>query len=224
MDAKTLFDRDARTYDRARRQLIPCFDDFYRTAVELIPFPSDAPLRVLDLGAGTGLLSAFVARAFPHARITLVDVAAEMLTVARERLAAESARFEFRVLDFSTAPLPGEVDVIVSALAIHHLSDVAKQDLFRRCYAALRPGGAFINAEQVLGPTPAAEGRNRDAWLRQVRARGVSETDLAQALDRQKADRCAPLEAQVRWLADAGFRDADCAFKHYYFAVYAGFK
>lgn len=65
---RTLFDKAAEGYDRSRRQLVPSFDDFYGAAVESIPHESDAAIRVLDLGAGTGLLSALVARAFPHAR------------------------------------------------------------------------------------------------------------------------------------------------------------
>ena len=52
--------------DRARRKLVPCFDDFYRTALELLPFAPDASFEVLDLGAGTGLLSAMIAAAFPN--------------------------------------------------------------------------------------------------------------------------------------------------------------
>jgi hypothetical protein len=35
------FAADAGSYDRARRKLVPCFDDFYRTALELLPFGAD---------------------------------------------------------------------------------------------------------------------------------------------------------------------------------------
>jgi tRNA (cmo5U34)-methyltransferase len=57
-----LFDEAAAEgYDRARRQLVPPFDDFYGTVVESIPYEPEAAIRVLDLGAGTGLLSALVA-------------------------------------------------------------------------------------------------------------------------------------------------------------------
>jgi tRNA (cmo5U34)-methyltransferase len=42
---------------------------------------------------------------------------------------------------------------VVSALAIHHLDDDAKQDLNARVREVLRPGGVFVNAEQVRGPT-----------------------------------------------------------------------
>lgn len=51
---RALFDGAAAGYDRARRQLVPPFDDFYGTVVESIPYEREAAIRVLDLGAGTG--------------------------------------------------------------------------------------------------------------------------------------------------------------------------
>jgi tRNA (cmo5U34)-methyltransferase len=83
MNVGSSFDATAAIYDRSRRQLIPCFDDFYRAAVELAPFGRHEAIDILDLGAGTGLMAAFLAEALPRARFTLVDVAAEMLDRAR---------------------------------------------------------------------------------------------------------------------------------------------
>jgi SAM-dependent methyltransferase len=54
------FDATAAIYDRSRRQLIPYFDDLYRADVELAPFGRDEVIDVLDLGAGTGLMAAFL--------------------------------------------------------------------------------------------------------------------------------------------------------------------
>ncbi|MBI1813574.1 MAG: class I SAM-dependent methyltransferase [Deltaproteobacteria bacterium] len=223
MNAKDAFDADAAIYDRSRRQLVPGFDAFYRTAIEAIPFQPDAAIRVLDLGAGTGLLSSFVLAAFPQAQVTLADISEEMLAQARARFAG-SAAVEFVVMDFGRATLPGSFDLVISALAIHHLSHDDKQRLFRAVFAALRAGGAFINADQALGPTPAAEARHQAMWLRSAQANGVSDADLAAALERMRADRSATLADQSQWLADAGFRDVDCWYKHYRFAVFGGFK
>ncbi len=118
--------------------------------------------------------------------------------------------------------LGGRWDLVISALAIHHLDDAAKQALFRRIRQALRPGGLFVNAEQVLGPTPEAEARYTRLWLEQVRAGGVAEPDIARAQDRMQHDRCATVEEQLRWLRAAGFADVDCSFKAWRFAVLSG--
>jgi tRNA (cmo5U34)-methyltransferase len=221
-DVGRSFAASADVYDRTRRQLVPCFDEFYRVAVELAPFARDAALDVVDLGAGTGLLSAFFADAFPRARLTLVDLAPEMLAQARTRFAGGGDRFTYVVADYAAAELPRPADIVVSALSIHHLTDPEKRALFARIHASLAPGGAFIDADQVLGATPATEARNRAAWLAATRRLGVPEPDLAAAIERMRHDRAAPLRAQLAWLEQAGFRDVDCAFQWYDFAVFSG--
>ncbi len=220
----SVFDRSAQIYERSRRQLVPCFDDFYATVLELLPFDAAAAVRVLDLGAGTGLLSFFIAERFPGARLTLVDISEPMLAQARDRFASTPERVECLVADYSSVPLPGPFDAVVSALSIHHLADAQKAGLFARVFASLVPGGRFVNADQVLGPTPRLEQHYQDTWLRQARERAVSAADLSAALERMREDRTAPLADQLAWLRAAGFDDVDCFYKHYRFAVFGGRK
>jgi tRNA (cmo5U34)-methyltransferase len=234
-----LFDEAAANYDRARRQLVPDLDAFYGAVVECVPFEREREIRVLDLGAGTGFLSAVVAESFPRSRVTLVDVSVEMLRVARRRFAkafagtpaGSAGRFDFRVMDFARKPLPkgmpaspGGYDLVVSALAIHHLTDGDKREVFEKAHDALRPGGYFVNADQVLGETPEEEARYGEWWLGRVRETGVSEVDLADALIRMRADRNATLGAQMGWLAEAGFEPVGCPYRNHRFAVYNGRK
>ena len=67
LDIKQAFDMGAKDYDSARKQLIPCFDDFYGTALDLIPFSKTDKLKVLDLGAGTGLFTLLASQRLPNA-------------------------------------------------------------------------------------------------------------------------------------------------------------
>ena len=149
MSIKTRFDEAAQSYDRARRQLVPSFDDFYGTVLELISFERDAAIRVLDLGAGTGLLSALIAERFARAHLTLVDISEGMLDRARQRFASDAARFHFRALDFAEGSLWGEYEAVVSALAIHHAGDEVKRRLFQKIYDVLCGGGVFIKLDTM---------------------------------------------------------------------------
>jgi tRNA (cmo5U34)-methyltransferase len=215
---QTVFDITAPTYDADRAKLIPCFDAFYRRTTDLIAH--DAKL-ILDLGAGTGLLSQFVRQWYPNAHIVLADLSEPMLAKARTRFAGDS-NVTFEVTDYTTAPINGTYDSIVSALSIHHIDHDAKRALFHKIFRALRPGGTFVNAEQVAGPTPALDAVYKSLWLQQVREGGATPDQIADSLYRQQDDRCASVEDQLQWMREAGFTDADCWFKDNRFAVLAG--
>jgi len=216
--SKEVFDTTASTYDKDRSRLIPGCDTFYRWTIDLIPQNTQS---VVDLGAGSGLLTILVRNRFPQARIHLVDFSAPMLALARQRL-GDDPLITYEEADYVTAPLPLGYDAIVSSLSIHHLDDPDKQLIYRKAYDALSPGGVFINADHIAGPTPALEARYRALWLQQIRAEGATNEQIEASLYRQTEDRRASVEDQILWLRDAGFADADVWYKDNCFAVMAG--
>jgi tRNA (cmo5U34)-methyltransferase len=215
-----VFDATAATYDRDRMKLIPGHARFYGSALELIP--ADAK-RILDLGAGTGLFTAMIRSCFPDAYLHLIDLSEPMLEQARARLQNEQ-EIHLQVGDYTTAPWGSPYDAIVSALSIHHLEDDRKEALMDRAFAALKPGGVFINADHIAGPTPELEAIYQDRWLSQVREQGATDQQIAESLYRQQEDRRSPVELQLTWLRDAGFQHVDCHYKDGSFAVLTGSK
>ena len=218
------FAAGADSYDRARRKLVPCFDDFYRTALELIPFKPDDRFEVLDLGAGTGILSGMIAEAFPKSRLTLFDVTPEMLMIARARLKPLGKRVRFVTADFAAAAQSKNYDAVVSALAIHHLPDSGKRHLFGDVFKFLTSGGAFVNADQVAGDTVASDRRSREMWMKRARELKIAERDLEAALERMKQDLPATVGQQLVWMREAGFIDVACSYRNLIFAVLSGVK
>ncbi|MEH1793775.1 class I SAM-dependent methyltransferase [Nostoc sp.] len=224
MNIQEAFNSAAGDYDNLRRILIPCFDDFYKTAVEIIPGDWTAPLKVLDLGAGTGLYSGMVQSVFPNAEFTLLDLAPEMLEKAKFRFSKMGKSPKILIGDYIETDLGDSYDLIISALSIHHLSDFDKELLYQRIYDVLKPGGIFVNADQILGKTADLEELYRQHWLDSIRANGILEEDLKAAQKRMEYDRMATLDIQLRWLEAAGFQNVDCWYKNFSFAVFGGYR
>jgi tRNA (cmo5U34)-methyltransferase len=221
-DSVSVFAEHAPEYEAERRRLVPCFEQLYGTAVRLLSLREGEIKRVLDLGAGTGLMSGVVLAAFPGAQVVLLDGAAEMLSEARERLADESISTVHADL---RDPLPeGPFDAVVSALAIHHLEDPDKLSLFARIREVLRPGGVFVNAEHVAGPTPWLERSYRLLWREACEGAGASQQEIDAAVGRMEMDRSRDIHTQLGWMAEAGLEQCDCFFKQLHFAVIAGWR
>lgn len=225
MSIESVFGTIAADYDRSRKQLIPCYDDFYDIATEIVPYHPDRELRVLDIGAGTGILSDYFAAKYPRAQFTLLDISPQMLDIAKQRLADKyPGRISFVVLDYGSSELRGRYDLVVSALSIHHLAEEDKAQLFKKIHRILEPGGFFINADQVLGENEVSEKLYQTKWLEKVRANGVDEETLLGALERMKEDKMSTLTSQLTWLKDAGFTDVTTWYQHYSFTVFSGRK
>lgn len=133
----------------------------------------------LDLGVGTGMTSLRFVAEHPDVRLVGVDESPEMLDHARRAL----PHSDLRVARLEE-PLPdGPFDVVISALAVHHLDGAEKADLFRRVRDVLAPGGRFVLGDVVVPEDPA---------------------DVVAPIDGEY-DTPSTVADQLRWLADAGF-------------------
>lgn len=132
--------------------------DLLAAAVGLLP--GDAR-DLLDIGSGTGRLTAMCRAALPDVRIVGVDPAPSMVEQATAKFADDPlASFTRGVVEDLSQFADGSFDVVISSFALHHLElDTYKQaaaELFR----VLRPGGRFVNADQfcrVMGPAGSRE-------------------------------------------------------------------
>jgi tRNA (cmo5U34)-methyltransferase len=169
---------DPATYREWVRQEIPRYDHLQESIAAATDTVRAA--AILDLGTGTGETLSRVLPLHPSARAVGVDESAGMLAVAREEL--DGYDLTLRVGDLGS-PLPaGPFDLVVSALAIHHLDGPGKALLFARVADALRPGGRFVLGDVVLPPDAAmAVIPLTDDW-----------------------DKPSTVAEQVQWLEDAG--------------------
>lgn len=216
-DIKQQFNNISSKYDEQRKKLIPCFEDLYGTATALAVTKNDSP-TVLDLGAGTGLLSSFILQKYPKSKLTLIDLSEGMLEIAKTRFSVHS-NIKYFASDYTQFEYSEKFDLVISSLSIHHLTDNEKQELFQKLYSIMNPGSIFINVDQVLGTTEYLDNLYKADWLNYIHNSGLDQTEISSAIERTKLDRMSTLDQQLQWLTDAGFSDADCIYKYNNFVV-----
>lgn len=212
------FDEIATEYDAQREYIIPDMRNYYGAAIWAAETPTATP-AILDIGAGTGLLSALLLEKYPSATLTLLDISEKMLAVARERF-RNRENVRFRAGDYSRVDLGGPYDLVCSALSIHHLVPEDKHRLFERVCQALSPGGLFVNADQAEGETPYFTERYREYWNEFLKSGPLTSSEHAEILRRRDMlDKNEKLSEQLRWLHDAGFSEVDVVYRNRTFIV-----
>lgn len=173
--------------------------------------------KVMDLGCGPGTLAEKLLAAFPAMQVICSDGSDEMLKLARQRLAGYGARVSYAQADFGrqnwSVNLPGQLDAVVSARAIHNLRSLKLiAPVYREIHGLLKSGGVFLNVERVNFATPALRRYLRDL---QIKTRGQA----------PKLDGAAPsLAQQLSLLRRAGFKDVDCLWRETNTAIVGGFR
>lgn len=210
---KRHLDVDADAYDVAIRRFIPHYDDMLATGVEVIAALAPPDARVLDLGGGTGALSAAVLSGMPEARVTVLDVDTAMLGEARRRLGRFGERVEFVEASFLD-PLP-PADVMMASLALHHVHDLdAKTDVYRAIHAALTPRGVFVNLDAAIAEGPRLNALAFDRWAAGMAAHGITDAEARRHFAAwADEDRYFPLDAELAALRRAGFAEVDCVWR-----------
>jgi 2-polyprenyl-3-methyl-5-hydroxy-6-metoxy-1,4-benzoquinol methylase len=137
--------------------------------------PLDASETVIDFGAGTGLLASKLAPRVGN--VIAVDVSPAMLAelAKKPELAGKAEIVCQNILDM---PLGRTANLVVSAMAMHHVRDT--RALVRALYTHLAPGGhvalADLDAEDGTFHPPGTEGVYHAGF-----ARGEIETMLREA-------------------------------------------
>lgn len=212
---------DIDVYDEAIRRFIPGYEPMLAAAASAVA--EVGPHLVLDLGAGTGALSAALLAHRDIGSVELIDLDPEMLERARSRLAPFEERVEFRLRSFDDA-FP-TCDAMAASLALHHIPTMdAKRALYGRAFEALRIGGVFVNADCTMPDD--FEGREvlYSRWVEHMARHDITETEARQHFEDWSAeDTYMPLEDELAALTGAGF-EARCVWQEGPMSVIVGTK
>jgi len=212
-------------YDDLIRKLVPAYPAMRPVQLDLLALsmPAEGGL-VLDLGGGTGALAAALAERFPSATVEIWDTDPAMLATARERCVSFGNRVRYVERSF-TDPLP-PCDAIAACLALHHVRDLAvKAGIYRHIFAALRPGGIFVNADTAAPATPALHDHAYRLWAEAMGPHGIARREAFDHIASwAHEDYYPPLIVELRMLADAGFAEPECFWREAAAAVFGALK
>lgn len=228
----------ASTYIEGVRGAIPLAHEQIEIILRIIRFIGPNVQSFIDLGCGDGVLGHTLFTNFPDSKGIFLDYSGPMIRAASSRCSQYEKQGQFIVEDFGrenwVQAISGEipVDVVVSGFSIHHQDNKSKKRLYADIFKKLlKPGGVFLNLDQVASPDSDLE-KIFDAYfldnVKQYQKKsdsGISMDSIREAYYKDKeVNILAPVEDQCEWLRDIGFSNVDYFFKAFELAIFGGVK
>jgi ubiquinone/menaquinone biosynthesis C-methylase UbiE len=238
-----------RRWDRMQERYVVARTERFELVAGLVRDTQEAGGAVIDLGCGTGSLSCVVAEHCPSATITGLDMDPTLLQLARARTSHLGGRVSLVQADLRrgdwVARVPRPACAVVSATALHWLSEEHLSALYARISEVLRPGGLFLNADHVSSDSPviqasweAQRARTREAetprdsedwegfWKSYLDALGPEAAADREAIlgEWEGVEEGLPLGWHIHALRQSGFEAVDCFWRCGCDAIYGGIR
>lgn len=205
--------------------LQPNYNALIENIVHYIPYKNDQPLNILDLGCGTGNVTAEILKAYPNSKVCLVDFSEDFLNHAKERFAnydVSTVHSDFKNPDIYEK---GKFDLVVSSIAIHHIDDEDKLSVYKLIHQSLKENGWILIGELIKSESPEMEMKFAEDYIRKIKETGESnETMVDDLFDLSHVDIPCSLFKQFKILEEAGFKGIDCLWKTWRHGVFCGKK
>jgi len=222
MDVQRFYNLISGEYTQMLERLVPRYREMLWMILDYIP-PEVEPKHILELGTGTGNLTQGLLNKYPEAQITGVDLSAQILEEAAKRLQPNQT-VSFLNEDFRALKLANNsVDLVVSSIALHHLTDAEKQTLLQNIFGWLKPGGVLIFGDQFAGSTAQRYQHHIAHW--KAEAKNIPEKEWQLWMEHQeKHDYHTTIENYMQWCQHIGFTNSDVVWRYLLWTVFITHK
>ena len=198
------FDSVAPQYDVVQTSNIDRGPEYYAALANPLE-RTEADLRLLDLGAGTGLDLVCFFDKMPNLRVDCYDLAPKLLEQLVARFKHRKAQIALHVENYLTAALPrSHYDLVLASATLHHFTEPEKEALMGRIVQTMKAGARLVVGDFYVDAETAGKFRAYyDSFTTGGRdvSRGQYHLDIPTTLesDRQLLERCDLVDVDVHW-------------------------
>lgn len=154
---KNSFDseRRATSYDKLINIFALRREERLRVLGAILPETSAPVFKILELGAGTGIITELLVSRYPKASIIAVEGAENMMAKAKTKglLQKNDHRIQWVFADFSSPSwqkqVSGPFHLVVTMDSLHHLDHSRTKELYEEIYSTIQPGGYFFFSDHI---------------------------------------------------------------------------
>ncbi len=219
------------------------------TLINTIKFENLQKIKLLDLGAGSGILIEKILKEFPESTCTYLDYSTEFMNIAKNRLEKYKDRVTYIQSDICgnwELNIKSKPNIITSSSTIHHLVNEDKKKLYNKCFHVLEDNGRFFNIDEMKTLNNDAYLNGLQYWIYHTeKLKDMIPNDLnddydmvikkfndwkkrnVDNIDQPKVEGDDIHESflvQLEWLKDAGFQEVDVFCKLYLWSMIGGKK
>jgi tRNA (cmo5U34)-methyltransferase len=204
-------------YDKVVLKMMPFYPEMHEEMIRLISRKLQDKMDILEPGFGTGTLTYLIFKKFPNAKLIGIDNSNENIEKAKQKL-KNFQGFSYRLEDMKSVDLGQKFDIVISALAIHHLSGEEKRHYFANVYKILKLKGRLIIGDIV-------KSTDEESWHQYlIKAMGSEGEYRWQRHKNNPDDKLSSIDDQLKWLKKSGFTKVEITKKWFNFYVFYGEK
>ncbi|OGL40975.1 MAG: hypothetical protein A3C43_07690 [Candidatus Schekmanbacteria bacterium RIFCSPHIGHO2_02_FULL_38_11] len=230
--------KEVSQYDTMQNIVIPKKDEMLDVIVSMIPFKSDKPLKIMEIGSGLGALTQRLLGKYPKAGFLCLDGSEEMIRNGGERLRNFQERIRFQLINFNNPKwingIEGKLDLVCSSLTLHYLATRRRKEFFKEVSGILKKNGMLIYSCAVRANSPFVQKIfvkvHRQYLLDKIfEVMGMRLTDkeldekFKKRRDKMGINPMTP-ENHLEYMRKAKFSKAEFIWKHRHYAIFMGVK
>jgi SAM-dependent methyltransferase len=195
------FDNRVDSYDDHMKKNVDDYKNYYSKFGDyLYEFTERKQIKILDLGAGTGIELENILKYFPETEITALDLSEKMLN----NLKMKFENYEISTIKDSYLNLDKfseKFDCIISSMTMHHYFGNKKKKIFQSIHNLLNNEGLYIEGDYFSRTE-----EEQDFLIKQFLDKKIAEED-------EHFDIPLTIENEVKLLKKSGFKNVDIIYE-----------